>query len=124
MAKKKIAKTDGLGLHEKRKLRAAIRQVWHRSYARRLVVDRCMSDDGFPRCEGKNCKLKGRPAPKITVDHIQRVGEVDSGFIDRMFVPSKKLRGLCEECHKEKTREENKKAAALKRAADAEKDFY
>lgn len=44
------------------------------------------------------------------VDHINRVGDVDAGFIERMFVPSNKLQGLCHKCHGLKTKQERKLA--------------
>lgn len=113
MAKKKIIKTDGLGPHEIKKIRAAVRQVWHRSHARKLCVDRAIGPHGFPVCE--QCKKK---VPKVHIDHIENVGDVDHGFILRMFVPSKKLRALCKKCHDAKTKEERK------RAKEALKGFY
>lgn len=109
MAKKKLVKVDGLGPHEIKKIRAAVRQVWHRSYARRLVVLRCIGRGGFSYCE--LCKKR---APKIFIDHIVNVGDVDYGFINRMFVASKWLRGLCKKCHDIKTKEERKRAKGFK----------
>jgi len=44
--------------------------------------------------------------PKIYVDHIQAVGDVDEGFLKRMFVPSTELQGLCKQCHDKKTKAE------------------
>lgn len=102
--KVKLQKFDGLGPYEKKKIREAVRQVWHRSYARKLVVDRCTGFDGFSFCE-----LCDKRTPKLKVDHIQKVGDVDAGFILRLFVPSKKLQGLCKECHDMKTKEERAK---------------
>ncbi len=104
MAKKKIIKTDGLGPHEKKKLRSAIRQVWHRSHARKLCVIRATDKQGYPFCE--QCK---RRAPKIQIDHIFMVGELDDGFISRMFVASKFLIGLCKKCHGLKTKKDKKR---------------
>jgi hypothetical protein len=69
-------------------------------------VKRCTGPDGFPICE--RCH---KPTPALKIDHIEAVGEVDSGFIERMFRPSKLLQGWCHECHKQKTKEER---AALK----------
>lgn len=107
--RQKLEKTDGLGPLEKKNLRTAIRQVWHRSHARALVVKRCTDADGYAHCEGP-CGRKR--LPKITVDHIEPAGEVDGGFIERMFAPSSKLMGLCHECHREKTRAENQRRRA------------
>lgn len=111
MAKRnKSAKVDGFGPHEKKKIRQAVRQVWHRSYARRLVVDRCTGADGFSYCEG--CFSK---CPKVSVDHITPVGEVDDGFLKRMFVSSDRLQGLCRECHREKTNQQRGSARKEKK---------
>lgn len=97
--KKKIEKCDGLGPHEIKKIRSAIRLVWHRSHARRLVVLRCTGKDGFARCE--KCK---DPTPALKIDHRQNVGDVDGGFIERLFCPSSGLQGLCKKCHDAKTK--------------------
>lgn len=101
--KKKIKpeKTDGLGPVEIRKIRTAIRQVWHRCHARKLCVERCVGPDGFSYCE--KCKKR---SPKVLIDHIKKVGDVDGGFIERLFCPSKQLQGLCKTCHDAKTKEE------------------
>lgn len=103
--KKKLEPTDGLGPKEIKNIRTAVRLVWQRSYARKLVVQRCTGFDGFTFCE--ECDER---TPKLKVDHIEKVGDVDEGFITRMFVPSSKLKGLCDDCHKEKTKEERKAA--------------
>lgn len=103
MPKTKIAKSDGLGPLEIRKIRSAIRQVWHRSYARLLCAKRCIGKDGFSYCE--KCSKK---APKVYIDHIVAVGDVDGGFLERLFCPSEKLQGLCKKCHDEKTKLERK----------------
>ena len=102
MAKRvKLQKTDGLGPYEIKRIRAAIRQVWQRSHARKLCIDRATGKDGFVRCE--KCKKK---VPKIYVDHIEAVGEVDGKFIYKLFCPSDMLQALCKKCHDAKTKEE------------------
>ncbi len=108
--KKKIIKTDGLGPYEIKKIRNAVRQVWHRSYARKLCVDRCTGAGGFSYCE--QCKKR---TPKIKIDHILNVGDVDGGFIERMFTPSKNLQGLCKKCHDAKTKKERAANATPKK---------
>jgi hypothetical protein len=118
-SRKKLVKIDGLGPYEKKKIREAVRQVWHRSFARSLAVKRSTDAAGFSVCE--KCRKRN---PKNKIDHITQVGEVGAGFIERMFVPSSKLQALCKKCHDEKTREERRRAAAKKKAADADKDFY
>jgi len=104
MPKKKIEKTDGLGPLEAKKIRIAIRQVWHRSYARSLCVKRCVGSGGYSYCE--KCKKR---APKIFIDHVEKVGDLDGGFLSRLFCPSERLQGLCKKCHDEKTKLERKK---------------
>ncbi len=101
---KKIEKCDGLGPHEVKKIRNALRQVWHRSYARKLVVDRCTDKEGFAFCE--KCDKR---TPKLKVDHIIACGDVDNGYIDRLFTSSAGLQGLCKECHNAKTKLERQK---------------
>lgn len=109
MAKKKtkkmVQKVDGLGPYEIKKIRAAIRQVWHRSRARKLCVDRSRGRGDFHYCE--RCEKR---APKIFVDHIEKVGDVDGGFIERLFCPSSGLQALCKKCHDAKTKEERRLA--------------
>lgn len=103
-ARKKAEKVDGLGPREIARIRSAIREVWQRSsLARKLVVDRCLNFDasGFSTCEG--CKAV---CAKVLVDHITPVGEVDGGFIARLFCSSKQLQGLCKRCHDAKTKAE------------------
>jgi len=99
--KKKLQPTDGLGPKEIEQIRKAVRQVWHWSYAKKLVIKRCTGADGFPFCE--NCFER---VPKTYVDHIVKVGGVDEGFLKRMFTPSKNLQGLCKRCHNLKTNKE------------------
>ena len=104
--KKVRLKVDGLSPHDIKKIRNAIRQVWHRSHVRKLCVNRCIGKDGFSYCE--KCKKR---SPKVFIDHITKVGEVDGGFIKRLFTPSKNLQGLCKKCHDLKTKEERAEAA-------------
>jgi hypothetical protein len=104
---KKLKKTDGLGPLEIKKIRNAIRLVWHRCYARQLVVKRCTDKSGFRRCE--KCKKR---TPDLKIDHIEAVGDVDGGFIARLFCPSSGLQGLCRACHTEKTKQERRAVKA------------
>lgn len=101
--RQKLKPTDGLGALEIKKIRQAVRLVWHRSYARRLVVNRCTGKDGFSKCE--QC---GKKTPKLKIDHITAVGDVDDGFLARLFCPSSFLQGLCHICHNAKTKLERK----------------
>lgn len=100
--KVKQAKIDGLSNGDIKKIRTAVRRVWAWSHPRRLCEKRAYwHKDGFPRCE--QCKKK---APKIFIDHIENVGDVDEGFIKRMFVSSHGLQALCKKCHDFKTKQE------------------
>ena len=103
MAKKRLPKVDGLSAHDVAKLRSACRQVWQRSHVRKLAVARCIGEDGFPFCE--QCK---KTVPKVFIDHIECVGDLDDGYIHRLFCPSDRLQGLCKSCHDAKTRSERK----------------
>lgn len=104
MAKKKKEKVDGLSADDIKKIRIAIRKVWSWSTPRKMCDARSKTHpDGFPRCE--MCKKK---APKIYIDHIKQVGDVDGGFIARLFCPSTELQAICKKCHDTKTKEERK----------------
>lgn len=102
-------KIDGISPKDIARIRTALRKVWSWSHPRKLVIIRCTGADGFATCEG--CKRK---CPKIFVDHITKVGDVDGGFIKRLWAPSKNLQGLCGKCHGKKTRAER----------NDEKDFF
>jgi hypothetical protein len=99
---------DGLSAKDKKNLRSAIRKVWQWSTPHRLVIKRCLLPNGFSKCEG--CKKR---CPRVYVDHIQRVGDVDDGYIRRMWTPSKNLQGLCKKCHDAKTAVERKEQRAM-----------
>lgn len=101
--KKKAEKIDGLSADDISRIRIAIRKVWSWSHPRRLVVRRADIGDGYSRCE--QCKRK---VPKVFIDHIVAVGDVDSGFIERLFCSSEGLQALCQKCHALKTKEERK----------------
>lgn len=119
--KKAARKIDGLGPHLKSKIRSALREVWHRSEARKLVVARVALPNGFSRCEDPKCKNK--KYPKVYIDHTVNVGDVDQGFIDRMFVPSTELKALCKVHHDAKTKAE-RSASKNKTRKDENEDFY
>lgn len=107
MAKRKQPAFDGLGEKEKKNLKRVVRQAWSWSTAWRLCKKRSMHKDGFPRCENKKCQHRGKAVPKVFVDHIKPCGEVASpGWLDRMYVPSKRLQNLCKQCHDAKTKKE------------------
>ena len=106
--KEKPKPIDGFGPHERAKIHAAVRQVWHRSTARRLTIKRCTDKEGYVFCE--KCKKR---VPKIFIDHVVPVGEVGgSHYIQKMFVSSEGLQGWCHDCHSPKTKAERKSKAA------------
>ena len=117
MAREKIKPTDGLGPLEIKKIRGAVRLVWYRCKAHQLVVKRCTKADGYTYCE----RCLGR-TPKLKVDHIVPVGDLDDGFIPRLMVGSVGLQGWCKDCHDEKTKQE--RAAARVKKNLEEEDFY
>lgn len=120
MKREKLKPTDGLGPYEIKRLRSALRQCWHRCRARKLCVDRCTNKkDGFTYCE--LCKAM---TPKLKVDHIKAVGEMDAGHIFRLFCPSKFLQGLCKTCHDEKTKQERKELKAKKGNEYYDENFF
>ena len=107
MARKKEPPLDGLSAKDLKRIREHLRKVWSWTHPWRLVYKRAhWHPDGFPRCENKKCPQKGKPVPKIFVDHIKRVGSLDTkdNPILRMFIPSKKLQALCKKCHDVKTK--------------------
>jgi len=105
LTKKRPEKTDGLGPLEIKKIRTALRLVWHRSHARRLAVARCTKPCGFMFCE--KCR---RRTPKAYIDHLVACGDMDGGYIARLFCRSQDLQGLCLECHRIKTKQERAEA--------------
>lgn len=109
--KEKAKPIDGLGSVELMKLRNAMRQVWQRSKQWKEVKKRCTDSEGYYRCE-----LCNERVPKIKVDHIVAIGDMlESGFIERLMVPSTGLQGICDQCHKEKTKLDNAKTRAKKK---------
>jgi len=127
MAKKRsrkvVEKVDGMSPKDRTRVRSAVRDVWRYSHPWKLVTQRCLLPSGFSKCE--QCKKK---CPKVFVDHIQRVGDVDDGFIKRMFVSSEFLQGLCKKCHDVKTKAERAalQKPKVKKAKKQKKieDFY
>ena len=113
--KKKKELIDGLGPDDLKRIHKALGQVRKWSYPVRLVKKRCLHEDGFFRCESTTCESRGMPVPSIQVDHIDPIGEIGGDqYIQRMFVSSTKLQGLCKECHKAKTKEERKNGSKKK----------
>jgi len=100
---RKLQPTDGLGPYEVAKIRSAIRQVWQRSRARREALKLRKRPDDYWDCDG--CLKR---VPKVYVDHIEPVGDVGVGFIERLFCPSHRLQCLCKTCHDAKTNAERR----------------
>lgn len=104
-------------------LKGALRRVFSRSELRLAVVERSIIK-GFKvpsRPKVKTwCKCSGclTPTPKsyVVVDHIIPVIEIDTltedlswdTIVDRLWCHPENLQALCEECHKVKTKEENR----------------
>lgn len=119
MKKKKVVKEkifDGLNEKDIKRIRVSLRKAWSWSYSRRLVILRCTDSEGYVKCE--NCFKR---CPKIMVDHIVPIGTVDSGFIERLFVPSTQMQGLCNLCHKFKTKTD---MVLIKSKRKVPLDFY
>jgi hypothetical protein len=130
-AKKALKKADGMNPFLVQKIRSALREVWHRSEMRKLCVKRVTLPEGYFRCE--NLKCKNKKYPKVFIDHIEKVGDLDSGFLERLFCPSHGLQALCKNCHDEKTKAERalsrnktvkKTAIPIKSNKKHLKDFY
>jgi hypothetical protein len=98
------ARVDGMGAKDIANLRRVTRQVWSWSYPKKLCIERATQADGFVHCN--KCKKK---VPKIFVDHIVPVGDLDGGYFERLYCSSKGLQALCKPCHDSKTRSERKK---------------
>lgn len=104
----------------KRILFSALGRAWCFWPPRNEVKKRC-------KVEGKTgwfkCEICLQERERIDVDHIQPVVPV-SGFttwdhyIASRFVTADKLQGICKDCHKKKTKEENTERRALKKEKD------
>jgi hypothetical protein len=87
-------------------IRSALRRLWLRSRERAAALKR----DGYtcqvPGCGRKQSKAKGREV-FVEVDHIDGITEWET-LIDLVYalllVPPEKLKTLCKEHHREKTR--------------------
>lgn len=100
--KEKKEKVDGLGPDDLKRIHSAVRKVWAWSHPRRLAIKRAVDKKGFSFCE--DCLQR---VPKVTIDHIDPVGEVGGkDYIKKMWCPSTKLMALCNPCHRKKTNAE------------------
>lgn len=99
-------------------LLSAIGKVWMYWHGRLEAKKRCKieSKPGWFKCE--ECYAERE---KIEIDHINPVILPEVGFVTwddyiaSKFVEADKLRGLCRECHKQKTQKENKVRRAWKK---------
>lgn len=122
--KTKIEQVDGLGPEDLKKIHRALGQVrvWH--YSVRLAKKRALGEDGFYRCEARGCPTKGKPVPKIHVDHKIAIGEIGGPeYLQRMFCSSKNLQVICPKCHYAKTKKDNAKTRKAKKRKNVD-DFY
>lgn len=106
-------KVDGMSPKDIEHLRRVTRQVWGWSYPKKLVIQRCTGKGGFLRCE--KCKQR---TPKLQVDHLVVVGDLDDDYFKRLYCPSSQLQGLCPECHSLKTHSIERRSAKKKRFCD------
>lgn len=89
---------------------SALGRVWMFWPGRLEAKKRCkvLNKTGWYKCE--KCKQERE---KIDIDHIHPIVKPEDGFIDwntyisSKFVEADKLQGLCRECHKAKSKEEN-----------------
>lgn len=99
---------------------AAARRVWRNSPERREALERSKARPGFHICS--MCKTETNKK-LCTVDHIIPIGKFSdwNEFYKKLNVPSDNLQVLCEECHKEKTKEETRKRAEQRKLEKAKK---
>lgn len=99
-------------------LMAKLGQAWMVWGPRNEVKKRCKvpNKTGWYKCE--ECKTERE---KIEVDHIEPVIKPEDGFTDwnsyirSKFVEADKLQGICRDCHKKKTQNENKIRREIKK---------
>lgn len=104
----------GIGSIEKAAIRSAIRLVWQRtSKAREICKKRAFIEKGMYRCE-----ICSDVVGDIKIDHNVEVGDLDSGYLERLWCPSSELTAMCAKCHNEKTKEERKRAKLKKDVSD------
>lgn len=95
---------------EKNAIRSANRKAWAMySIARKEVKTRCRISRGTYRCENCGKIMKGNDSV-IAVDHIKQVGSVmELPYLHNLWSDVTNLWGLCNDCHKLKTKLERKK---------------
>lgn len=96
----------GIGKIETAFIRNSMRQLWQRvSKARAIAKKRCFVEKGMYKCE-----ICEDIVGDIKIDHQIAVGDLDSGYLERLWCSSDKLTAMCPRCHNEKTKQERKEA--------------
>lgn len=113
-------------------IKGALRRVFSRSELRRQVIEESViqgySDPSRPRVKTWcRCAACQQPTPKsyVVADHIMPVVPVTVSFesmsldevVDRLWCERANLQPICPDCHKVKTKTENKVRRQNKRAA-------
>lgn len=96
------------------KLVSHSREVWRQSVPYQTVKKRC-------RIEGKTgwfkCELNGEEVEVIKIDHVVPIGKQPDSleefgtWLPKLFCSETNLQGLCNACHKIKSKEERKRGA-------------
>lgn len=116
---------------ERNLLKGAIRRVFSRSELRKEAISLSMidwEDEDRPRVSKWSlCFECGAPTPTylIQIDHIEPIIELTKSLddytwaeiVDRVWCTIDNLNPVCKDCHKVKTKEENKARRAYKKAS-------
>ena len=127
----KVISNNRISNKEANLIKGAIRRVFSRSELRREVVTRCIDkdhvDSSRPRvktwCKCDSCGTHIAKSD-VEVDHIIPVIPLDKSLLEitwdelvnRIWCDSSNLQGICENCHKCKTKEESLLRRNFKRA--------
>ena len=90
----------------------SLREIWHRSPIYWEVYNRAKKRPGVLGCEKCGRETDAR---LIEMDHVEPVTAPGQDPADialwafRLNAPASKIQALCEDCHKQKTSEENRK---------------
>jgi 5-methylcytosine-specific restriction endonuclease McrA len=89
-------------------VKAALRRTWGRSTQRRAALKKARVERGKYKCA---CCGEIVQRKNIEVDHIKPVGRFEDfdTYIERLFCPTKELQILCLQCHRLKSKNDNKK---------------
>lgn len=139
MIKNKLLAIIGGETHLMNLIIGGLRKAWFRSPNRLAVLNRVRSEeqvfnkDGsiskrkavWFKCEKCGTKVKGqrsKKAPYIQIDHIDPIIPYDKQLeswdelILRVFVDIEGLQAICNLCHSDKTKEENKLRRTFKKS--------